>query len=148
MSHNGAVVALTSTPPPSFEGVDQLLAGPTRPTAVPGTDTGMGERVTRRFFELCENPKTRERMLKTLRSGAASAVGGRMLVALLSRWVFTPMLRSRRIDNAAVKFELVAAQLGGIAVIRYVTRLEPVASMPLEDLVAMVSPGIQATLSA
>ncbi len=143
------VVALSRTPPPpSFAGVDQLLAGPR--TGGPDADrleASTGERIARRFFELCENPRTRDRMLRTIRSGARSAVGGRMLVALLSRWVFTPLLRSKRVDDAATRFELVAAQLGGIAVIRYVTRLEPVASMPIDDLVAMVAPAIQATLA-
>ena len=117
------------------------------PVASPRPD-GMGERIARRFFELCENPRTRLRMMKVLRSSADSAVGGRLLVAVLSRLVFTPMLRSRRVDLAAAKFELLAAQLGGIAVLRYVTRMEPVASMPVENLVGLVAPGLQATLDA
>ena len=108
----------------------------------------MGERIARRFFELCENPRTRARMMRMLRNSADSAVGGRLLVAVLSRLVFTPMLRSRRVDQATAKFELIAAQLGGIAVLRYVTRMEPVASMPVDDLVRMVAPSLQATLDA
>ena len=86
--------------------------------------------------------------MRTLRSSARSAVGGRLLVALLSRTVFTPLLKARRVDDAAAKLELVAAQLGGIAVLRYVTRMEPIASMPVDDLVQLVAPGIQATLGA
>ena len=87
-------------------------------------------------------------MLRVLRSSADNAVGGRLLVAVLSRLVFTPMLRSRRVDAAAAKVELLAAQLGGIAVLRYVTRMEPVASMDLDDLVAMVGPSVHLTLTA
>ena len=119
-----------------------------RPTVAAGTAGGVstGERVARRFFDLCESPRTRERMMRTLRSSARSAVGGRLLVALLSRTVLTPLLKARRIDDAAATFELVAAQLGGVAVLRYVTRMEPVASMPVDDLVRLVAPGIQATL--
>ena len=105
-----------------------------------------GERVTRRFFTLCESPRTRDRVLRALRSSADSAVGGRLLVALLSRTVLTPLLRARRVDDAAATVELVAAQLAGIAVLRYVTRMEPVASMPVDDLVSWVAPGVQATL--
>jgi hypothetical protein len=108
---------------------------------------GSGERIARRFFELCENPRTNARMMRVLRSSADSAVGGRLLVAVLSRAVFNPLLRSRRIDQAAAKFELLAAQLGGIAVLRYVTRMEPIASMPVDDLVRLVSPSLQATLN-
>ena len=108
---------------------------------------GAGEAIARRFFELCENPRTRDLMLRRLGASARSAVGGRLLLAAVTRLFFRPLLRSRRLDDAAARFELVAAQLGGIAVLRYVTRMEPIASMPVDDLVAMVAPGIQATLT-
>lgn len=120
---------------------------PPEPTARRGTAT-TGERIARRFFELCESPRTRDRVMRTVRSSANSAVGGRLLVALMSRTVMTPLLRNRRIDGLAAKTELVAGQLGGIAVLRYVTGLEPVASMSVDDLVALVGPAVQATLDA
>jgi hypothetical protein len=60
--------------------------------------SGAGESIARRFFALCENPRTRGRMIRVLQSSADSAVGGRLLVAVLSRVVFAPMLRSRRVD--------------------------------------------------
>lgn len=144
-----------ASPPPRFAGVERLYSVPGR-EARPDADAaaavagpapeGTGERIARRFFDLCENPRTRQRMMKLLGRSANSAVGGRLLVAFLSRLVFGPVLRSRRVDRAAAKFELLAAQLGGIAVLRYVTRMEPVASMPLDDLVGMVAPSLQATL--
>ncbi|QIK67953.1 hypothetical protein G7072_17830 [Nocardioides sp. HDW12B] len=118
------------------------------PRAAEGRSVTTGHRIARRFFDLCENPRTRERVMRTVRSSADSAVGGKLLVALLSRTVLTPLLRSRRVDATAVKVELVAAQLGGIAVLRYVTRMEPIASMPVDDLVALVGPTLQATLDA
>ncbi len=127
-----------SPAPLSFAGVHRPLTPPRQ--------GGSGERIARRFFELCENPRTRARMMRVLRRSADSAVGGRLLVAVLSRLVFHPMLRSRRIDQAAAKFELLAAQLGGIAVLRYVTGMEPIASMPVDDLVRLVAPSLQATL--
>ena len=116
-----------------------------------GPDDGpddLGSRMTRRFFTLCENPRTRERTMKVLRSSADSAVGGRLLVAFLSRGVFGPLLRSRRLDHATARIELACAQLGGVAVLRYVTRMEPVASMDVEDLVAMVGPSVHLTLTS
>ncbi len=159
-------------PPPSYVGVRSLLdleqtvvldelalheaLGPDRPAGSPTVsaeepDTGpddLGSRVTRRFFTLCENPRTRARTMKVLRSSADSAVGGRLLVAFLSRMVFTPALRSRRIDHATARIELACAQLGGVAVLRYVTRMEPVASLDVEDLVAMVGPSVHLTLTS
>ncbi len=166
------MVAPHSQPPPSYAGVRSLLdleqtvvldevllrevlesSEPPEPEPVweeegsSGPDD-LGSRVTRRFFTLCENPRTRARTMKVLRSSADSAVGGRLLVAFLSRMVFTPLLRSRRIDHATARVELACAQLGGVAVLRYVTRMEPVASMDLEDLVAMVGPSVHLTLTS
>jgi len=112
----------------------------------PGPDD-LGSRIARRFFALCENPRTRDRTMKVLRSSADSAVGGRLFVAFLSRTVFSPLLRSRRVDHSSARIELACAQLGGVAVLRYVTRMEPVASMDLEDLVAMVGPSVHLTLT-
>ncbi len=143
----GAPTALRRGPDASVDGpLESTVPTPRRTTDDERTTTG--ERIARRFFELCENPRTRERVMRTLRSSANSAVGGRLLVALLSRTVLTPLLRSRRVDATAAKIELVAAQLGGIAVLRYVTRMEPIASMPVDDLVALVGPTLQATLDA
>ena len=50
--------------------------------------------------------------------------------------------------GASARVELACAQLGGVAVLRYVTRMEPVASMAVEELVAMVGPSVEATLHA
>jgi hypothetical protein len=139
------VVLLPSRPSMRVE--PPLVAAPVPPEGdAPRATSGAGEVITRRFFELCENPRTRELMMRRLGASARSAVGGRLLFAAVTRLVFRPLLRSRRLDVAAARFELVAAQLGGIAVLRYVTRMEPIASMPVDDLVAMVAPGIQATL--
>lgn len=115
-------------------------------TETPGREP-LGHRVTRRFFALCEHPRTRDRTMRLLQRSADSAVGGRLLVAFLSRMVFGPLVRSRRLDHATARIELACAQLGGVAVLRYVTRMEPVASMSLEDLVVMVGPAVEATLT-
>jgi hypothetical protein len=140
--------ALADLPPGEGEPED---LGPDEPDLEVGPQVGpddLGSRVTRRFFTLCENPRTRARTMKVLRSSADSAVGGRLLVAFLSRMVFVPALRSRRIDHATARVELACAQLGGVAVLRYVTRMEPVASMDVEDLVAMVGPSVHLTLTS
>ena len=103
--------------------------------------------ITRRFFTLCEHPRTRERTLAAVRSSAGEAVAGRLLVGAVGRLMRASLGRSRRVDESVVTAELIAAQLAGIAVLRYVTEAEPVASMPVEDLVARVAPAVRATLS-
>lgn len=147
---SGAAATATTTATDPVDGSPDVGAVAQVPAPRAGADgrRTTGDRIARRFFDLCENPRTRDRMVRALRGSADSAVGGRLLVALLSRTVLTPLLRSRRIDATAAKVELVAGQLGGIAVLRYVTGLEPIASMPVDDLVALVGPALQATLDS
>ena len=120
----------------------------TGPRPEEGSREPLGHRVTRRFLTLCEHPRTRARTMSLVHNGADSAVGGRLLIAYLSRRAFGPVLRSRRLDHTTARIELACAQLGGIAVLRYVTEMEPVASMSVDDLVAMVGPAVDATLTA
>lgn len=145
------VAVSSSFPPPSFAGVDQWWSDvPTEPTPRAGVSTAppsTGAKIARRFFDLCENPRTRPRVVSLLQRSADSAVGGRLLVAFISRMAFRPFVRNKRLDLAAARFELVAAQLGGIAVLRYISRMEPLASMPLDDLIALVAPAIDAVVS-
>ena len=137
-------------PPPVLQSWEVPAPRSAPPTVEPAADgrEPVGHRVTRRFLALCENPRTRARTMRLLQRSADSAVGGRLLVAFLSRMAFRPALRSRRIDHAAARIELACAQLGGVAVLRYVTRMEPVASMSVDDLVRMVGPAVDATLTA
>ncbi len=46
-------------------------------------------------------------------------------------------------DDAQVRAGLVASQLIGLAVMRYLARLEPVASITVDELVAAYAPGMQ-----
>lgn len=52
-----------------------------------------------------------------------------------------------RIDNPAgsapVRINLVASQLSGLLLTRYILKLEPIASMPLEDVIASIGPTLQ-----
>jgi hypothetical protein len=47
-----------------------------------------------------------------------------------------------------MKTELVAAQLIGVAVLRYVVEVEPIASASVDDVVELAAPSIRATLRA
>jgi hypothetical protein len=147
--------------PPPYAGVADLLEVDDLPWPEPaeppvtaridgpaGSPESLGHRVTRRFFSLCEHPRTRERTMRLLRASADSAVAGRLVVAFWSRVAFRPLLRSRRLDHATARIELACAQLGGVAVLRYVTRMEPVTSMSVDELVRMLGPAVDATLTA
>ncbi|MGH3412159.1 MAG: hypothetical protein ACRDPH_03660 [Marmoricola sp.] len=104
------------------------------------------ERMLRRFLWLCESPRTRSTMLRLVRASVGSAGAGRRFYRLLNKTVLHPVARATGLHGSAQRLELVAAQLVGLAMMRYVLEVEPVASAPVEDLVMQMAPAIRAAL--
>lgn len=101
------------------------------------------ERLVRRFFDACEAPQRRARADRLLRRMARSALAG------TRRWnVINAMVRNRfstmaGIDDRAKRMQLVTAHLLGLAYARYVFKVEPLASLPVEQIIAMSVPVVQ-----
>ena len=102
---------------------------------------GVGERLARFFFGVWENPATRTPLLAIIRSALTNETAAAVLppprrrasccAASPASWTCrTPKLRA----------ELAAAQLIGIAMLRYVIKMEPLASADPEQIIAMVAP--------
>jgi len=104
------------------------------------------EVLTRRFLTLCENPRTRDRMVALVQGASGSAKGGRRLYALINRVVVHPLTSRTSLPDSSIRWELATSQLVGIATLRYVVRLEPMASLPVEDVVRLAAPGVAAVL--
>lgn len=104
--------------------------------------------LVRRFLSLCESPRTRSTMLRMVRASSSNARAGRRFYRVLNRAVLSPMLRRRGIQTSAMRTELVAAQLVGIAVLRYVVKVEPMASASIDEVVELAAPSILATIRA
>lgn len=99
------------------------------------------------FFSIWEQPEARASLLGMLRS----AMGGEdQAVDAFRQFVTRELLRriSPQIpgDDRQLRALLMASHLVGIAITRYVVRLEPIASAPVEDIVALVAPRIQSYL--
>ncbi|MEU3339275.1 TetR/AcrR family transcriptional regulator [Streptomyces sp. NPDC002144] len=108
---------------------------------------GVGERLTRFIFGVWENPTTRTPLLAILRS----AVNNETAAAVFRRLVASQLLRrvAAQLDapDAELRAELAAAQLVGCAMMRYVIKLEPLASADVEQVIARVAPVVQGHLT-
>ena len=103
-------------------------------------------RLLRNFLGLCENPRTRQGMLRMVRGSVGSARAGQAFYRVLNRSVVNPAARATGIQASALRFELVSAQLVVLAMMRYVLQVEPVASTPADEIVRQFAPAIRATL--
>ena len=129
---------------------------PDCPTVVAATGTlapaddevtrDFSDRLLRSFLALCENPRTRQRVLRMVQASVGSAQAGQRFYRMLSRSVVNPAAKATGMHASALRIELVCGQLVGLAMMRYVLRVEPVASVPTEDIVRQFAPAIRATL--
>ncbi|MBW8800039.1 MAG: TetR family transcriptional regulator [Streptomyces sp.] len=108
---------------------------------------GVGERLTRFVLGIWENPTTRTPLLAIVRS----AVNNDTAAAVFRRLIASQLLRriAGQLDlpDAELRAELAAAQLIGCAMLRYVIKVEPLASADLEQIVTRVAPVVQGHLT-
>lgn len=105
-------------------------------------------RLLTRFLQLCESPRTRSRMVRLVQGSTGSARSGRAVYRVVNRTVVNPVARATGVHASATKLELVASQLIGLAMLRYVLGVEPVASLPVDEVVRQAAPGIRAVLES
>ncbi|MDQ1047618.1 TetR family transcriptional regulator [Streptomyces sp. V4I2] len=124
---------------PALNGRDVALAGP--------ADT-VGERLTRMFFGLWENPVTRTPLLAIVRSAVTNDTAAAVFRRLVSVQLLLRIAGELDAPDAELRAELAAAQLVGIAMLRYVIKVEPLASAEVEAIIARVAPVVQGHLTS
>jgi AcrR family transcriptional regulator len=137
----------------SKEGLfEAALELPVRPAdvfargAAAGPDQ-LGATIVRTFLEAWEPPETRVRLMAMLRSAMTNEAAMGMIRDLLVREVFGPITQTLGVPDAQLRATLVGSQFIGLAIMRYVGRLEPLASASIDELVAAVGPTVQRYLT-
>jgi AcrR family transcriptional regulator len=111
------------------------------PALVGGPD-GAGERLLRVFLTLWDDPEMAPALVGIMRS-ALQPGGERLITQGFVPVVLQPAGEALGLDRPEVRMPLVISQAGGIILTRYLVRLEPIASMPAEQVVATYAPVIQ-----
>jgi AcrR family transcriptional regulator len=119
-----------------------------RETVLEGPLDDVGERLTRAVFGLWENPATRMPLLAVVRSAVNHEAAAAVLRRLVSSQLLYRIARRLDLPDAELRAELAAAQLVGTALMRYVIKVEPLASADPEQIIARVAPVVQAHLTA
>ncbi len=108
----------------------------------------LGAAVVRTFFETWDAPENREHLVAMMRSAMTNETAMSMVREYLERRVFGPVSAAVGGPDAGLRATLVGSQLMGLAMMRYVARIEPLASTPADQLAAFVGPTIQRYLTA
>ncbi|MET7360634.1 TetR family transcriptional regulator [Streptomyces sp. NPDC005562] len=108
---------------------------------------GVGERLTRFILGVWENPATRAPLLAIVRSAMNNDTAAAVFRRLVAAQLLGRIAGRLDLPDAELRAELAAAQLVGIAMLRYVIKVEPLASADVEQLVARVAPVVQGHLT-
>ncbi|MER6346099.1 TetR/AcrR family transcriptional regulator [Streptomyces sp. NPDC001595] len=112
-----------------------------------GPDDEVGERFARFLFGVWENPVTRTPLLAVLRSAVNNEVAAAVFRRLVSHQLLRRVAARLGLPDAELRAELAAAQLVGVAMLRYVIKLEPLASTDVEVIIERVAPVVQSHLT-
>jgi AcrR family transcriptional regulator len=113
-----------------------------------GPRDGVGERFARFFLGIWENPATRAPLLAVVRSALNNDVAAAVLRRLVSTQLLRRVAAEMGMPDAELRAELAAAQLVGTALLRYVIKVEPLASADVETIVRRIAPAIQSHLTS
>jgi len=101
---------------------------------------GLGERVVRTFLGIWDATPGQGPLLALLRSAVSDERAARSVRDFITSGVLGPLARSTGQPDAELRASLAASQVVGLAVARYVVRLEPLASASADELAPLVGP--------
>jgi AcrR family transcriptional regulator len=113
------------------------------PTILSGPPAQMGERLVRFILTLWESPQTQPLLLGAVRSAATDPVAAGMVRHLLAEGPFMALAQAIGAPDGELRAMLAASHVMGVALLRYILRVEPMASADVETLAHMISPAIQ-----
>ena len=102
----------------------------------------LGARLTRFFVEAWDSPAGSP-LIALIRSVVANQDAAALMRDFVSRQVLGRVARALDLDQPQLRASLAASQLVGLAMLRYIIRLEPIASAGTDELVAWVGPTLQ-----
>ncbi|MFJ9826517.1 TetR family transcriptional regulator [Streptomyces sp. NPDC101160] len=117
------------------------------PAIVAGPRDAIGERLARFFVGVWENPATRAPLLAIIRSALTHEAAAKVLRGFVLRRLLERIAADLDVPEPKLRAELAASHMIGIAILRYVIQVEPLASADPEEIVAQVSPTLQRYLT-
>lgn len=107
----------------------------------------VGERLARRFLALWETPATRAPLLGLIRSAVSHEQAAALLRGFLTTVVLGRIAAALDRPDAELRATLCGSQLVGLAMVRYVVKVEPLASAHPETVIRLIAPTLQRYLT-
>ena len=130
-SKSGLFVESLQLPVNPARAIDAMLAEAT---------DDLGERLVTRFLEVWDNPVSGEPIINVLRSASSRP---EILREFVERQIVPRIAAALEGPDAKLRASAFASQMLGLAMVRYVLRVEPLASAEPPQLVALIGPTLQ-----
>ena len=114
--------------------IAQIMAGPREE---------IGRRIVRYLLTTLDEPDTGKSAVALLRAALGNKAMTPLLAQFLSREVFARIARELGTPDAELRANLLAPQVVGVLITRYVLKLEPIAQASPDELVARIAPVLQ-----
>jgi AcrR family transcriptional regulator len=128
--------------------VDEALPSPAlMATVAEGPRRSIGERLAFTFVNFWDQEEPQERLIGVLRSSNASDKAGAVLNRLVGVQLLQPLAATVKPDGIELRAALAGAQLIGMTTMRYVLRVDPLASLPPADVASLMAKPLQSALT-
>ncbi len=118
------------------------------PRILEGGRDRAGEGLVALFVRTWDRERSRHPVITLLRAATTEPTAADLLANFMRTRLFGPLLAELGSDQPDIRANLVAAQLGGLGLARYILRFEPLASAQPRDVVRWVAPSVQRYLTA
>ncbi|MEV0386223.1 TetR family transcriptional regulator [Nonomuraea sp. NPDC050643] len=115
--------------------------------AIDGDEAHIAERLAARYLSLWEDPAHGPTLKAVLQAAAATPAAADLLKDLMRTELLGPLMRNLSQDHAELRTLLAASHMIGLAMMRYVLKVEPLASTPAHLVAAAVAPALQRYLT-
>lgn len=107
----------------------------------------VGERLVALFVRTWDRERSRHPVITLLRAATTEPTAADLLANFMRTRLFGPLLAELGSDQPELRANLLAAQLGGLGLARYILRFEPLASAKPRDVIRWIAPTIQRYLT-
>lgn len=114
----------------------------------PGDDPDIGTRMVRTYMRIWESPDSGPTMVTMLQSATSNSDAHEAFRGFMQNYVLTAVSGVLGDEHARLRALLAASNLVGTAVLRYVMKIEPLATLPGDDLVRLIAPTVTRYLTA
>ncbi len=120
-----------------------LIPSQVVPELLVGDPATLGERVVRTMLRTWSDPESGMRAAALLRSATSHPQAAALLREFVSHELFGRVAPTLPGPDPLLRITAAASQIIGLAFLRYVVRVEPLASASEDEVVALVAPAVQ-----